>query len=256
MNHPLFDITGRVALVTGSSKGIGRAHAQGLLEAGAVVVLNARGQEALERTRDELAELTGGTVHAVAFDVTDGAAAAAGLERVAELAGPVDILVNNAGMQHRAPITEFTDEAWQALLQTNITSAFVMSRAVAPGMIERGRGKIVNICSVQTELARPGIAAYSATKGALKMLTRGLCADLAVHGIQVNGLAPGYFATELTSALVADKDFTAWVEKRTPAGRWGDVKDLVGTLVYLSSPASNFVNGQVVFVDGGMTSVL
>nr|WP_218881087.1 SDR family NAD(P)-dependent oxidoreductase [Kineosphaera limosa] len=252
----MFDITGRVALVTGSSKGIGRAHAQGLLEAGAVVVLNARGQEALERTRDELAELTGGTVHAVAFDVTDGAAAAAGLERVAELAGPVDILVNNAGMQHRAPITEFTDEAWQALLQTNITSAFVMSRAVAPGMIERGRGKIVNICSVQTELARPGIAAYSATKGALKMLTRGLCADLAVHGIQVNGLAPGYFATELTSALVADKDFTAWVEKRTPAGRWGDVKDLVGTLVYLSSPASNFVNGQVVFVDGGMTSVL
>lgn len=256
MIHPLFDITGRVALVTGSSKGIGRALAQGLLEAGAIVVLNARGEEALLRTRDELAEATGGTVHAVAFDVTDGAAAAAGLARVAELAGPVDILVNNAGMQHRAPITEFTDEAWQALLTTNLTSAFVMSRAVAPGMIERGSGKIVNICSVQTELARPGIAAYSATKGALKMLTRGLCADLAGYGIQVNGLAPGYFATELTSALVADKDFTAWVEKRTPAGRWGDVKDLVGTLVYLSSPASNFVNGQVVFVDGGMTSVL
>lgn len=123
-------------------------------------------------------------------------------------------------------------------------------------MIERGAGKIVNICSVQTELARPGIAAYSATKGALKMLTRGLCADLARYGICVNGLAPGYFTTELTSALVADRDFTAWVEKRTPAGRWGDVADLVGTLIYLSSPASNFVNGQVVFVDGGMTSVL
>lgn len=256
MIHPLFDITGQVALVTGSSKGIGRALAQGLLEAGAVVVLNARGEEALQRTRDELADLTGGTAYAVAFDVTDGAAAAAGLERIAELTGPVDILVNNAGMQHRAPITEFTDEAWQALLQTNLTSAFVMSRAVAPHMIARGSGKIVNICSVQTELARPGIAAYSATKGALKMLTRGLCADLAGSGIQVNGLAPGYFATELTSALVADADFTAWVEKRTPAGRWGDVKDLVGTLIYLSSPASNFVNGQVVFVDGGMTSVL
>lgn len=256
MSHPLFDISGRVALVTGSSKGIGRALAQGLLEAGAVVVLNARGEEALLRTRDELAAATGGQVHAVAFDVTDSASATAGLARVAELAGPVDILVNNAGMQHRAPITDFTDEAWQALWQTNVTSTFVMSRAVAAGMIERGSGKIVNICSVQTELARPGIAAYSATKGALKMLTRGLCADLAQHGIQVNGLAPGYFATELTSALVADADFTAWVQKRTPAGRWGDVKDLVGTLVYLSSPASNFVNGQVVFVDGGMTSVL
>lgn len=256
MIHPLFDITGQVALVTGSSKGIGRALAQGLLEAGAVVVLNARGEEALQRTRDELVDLTGGTAYAVAFDVTDGAAAAAGLKRIAELTGPVDILVNNAGMQHRAPITEFTDEAWEALLRTNLTSAFVMSRAVAPHMIARGSGKIVNICSVQTELARPGIAAYSATKGALKMLTRGLCADLAGSGIQVNGLAPGYFATELTSALVADADFTAWVEKRTPAGRWGDVKDLVGTLIYLSSPASNFVNGQVVFVDGGMTSVL
>ncbi len=256
MSHPLFDISGRVALVTGSSKGIGRALAQGLLEAGAVVVLNARGEEALLRTRDELAASTGGQVHAVAFDVTDSASATAGLARVEELAGPVDILVNNAGMQHRAPITDFTDEAWRALWQTNVTSAFVMSRAVAAGMIERGSGKIVNICSVQTELARPGIAAYSATKGALKMLTRGLCADLAQHGIQVNGLAPGYFATELTSALVADADFTAWVQKRTPAGRWGDVKDLVGTLVYLSSPASNFVNGQVVFVDGGMTSVL
>ncbi len=256
MIHPLFDITGRVALVTGSSKGIGRALAHGLLEAGATVVLNARSEEALLRTRDELAEATGGTVHAVAFDVTDSAAAAAGLARIEHLAGPVDILVNNAGMQHRAPITEFTDEAWQALLQTNLTSAFVMSRAVAPAMIARGSGKIVTICSVQTELARPGIAAYSATKGALKMLTRGLCADLAGYGVQVNGLAPGYFDTELTSALVADQDFTAWVEKRTPAGRWGDVADLVGTLIYLSSPASNFVNGQVVFVDGGMTSVL
>lgn len=256
MIHPLFDITGRVALVTGSSKGIGLALARGLADAGATVVLNARGEAALTRARDELTDATGGSVHAVGFDVTDSAAAARGLHRVEELAGPVDILVNNAGMQHRAPITEFTDAAWQALLTTNLTSAFVMSRAVAPGMIERGAGKIVNICSVQTELARPGIAAYSATKGALKMLTRGLCADLARYGICVNGLAPGYFATELTSALVADREFTAWVEKRTPAGRWGDVADLVGTLIYLSSPASNFVNGQVVFVDGGMTSVL
>ncbi|MGI6871984.1 SDR family oxidoreductase [Amycolatopsis sp. 3B14] len=256
MSHPLFDIRGRVALVTGSSRGIGRALAQGLAEAGCVVVLNGRDRAALDRTRAELAERTGATVHAQAFDVTDPGAVAEAIPRLEELAGPVDILVNNAGMQHRAPFTEFLTEDWHRLLETNLTSAFLVGREVARRMTARGSGKIVNICSVQSEVVRPGIAPYSATKGGLKMLTKGMCADLGPAGIQVNGLAPGYFDTELTAALVADEDFSAWVRGRTPAGRWGQVGDLVGALIFLCSPASDFVNGQLLYVDGGMTSVL
>ncbi|WP_027929132.1 SDR family oxidoreductase [Amycolatopsis thermoflava] len=256
MSHPLFDIRGRVALVTGSSRGIGRALAQGLAEAGCVVVLNGRDRAALDRTRAELAERTGATVHAQAFDVTDPGAVAEAIPRLEELAGPVDILVNNAGMQHRAPFTEFLTEDWHRLLETNLSSAFLVGREVARRMTARGSGKIVNICSVQSEVVRPGIAPYSATKGGLKMLTKGMCADLGPAGIQVNGLAPGYFDTELTAALVADEDFSAWVRGRTPAGRWGQVGDLVGALIFLCSPASDFVNGQLLYVDGGMTSVL
>ena len=168
----------------------------------------------------------------------------------------LDILVNNAGVQRRAPIAEFTDEDWNALVGTNLSSVFYLSRRVASGMIERGSGKIIQIGSVQSMLARPSIAAYSATKGAIVMLTKGLCADLAPHGIQVNAIAPGYFATELTQALVDDEQFSAWVATRTPAGRWGDTKDLVGSLVFLASGASAFVNGQTLFVDGGMTAVI
>ncbi|GAA3791123.1 SDR family oxidoreductase [Amycolatopsis tucumanensis] len=256
MSHPLFDIRGRVALVTGSSRGIGRALAHGLAEAGCVVVLNGRDRAALDRTRAELAERTGATVHAQAFDVTDPGAVAEAIPRLEELAGPVDILVNNAGMQHRAPFTEFLTEDWHRLMETNLTSAFLVGREVARRMTARGSGKIVNICSVQSEVVRPGIAPYSATKGGLKMLTKGMCADLGPAGIQVNGLAPGYFDTELTAALVADEDFSAWVRGRTPAGRWGQVGDLVGALIFLCSPASDFVNGQMLYVDGGMTSVL
>ncbi|WP_433172261.1 glucose 1-dehydrogenase [Actinoallomurus sp. CA-150999] len=251
---PLFDIEGRVALITGSSRGIGRALAQGLLEAGCTVVLNGRDEAVLARTHAELAD--SGSVFARAFDVTDSAAAADNVAAIEAEVGPIDILVNNAGTQRRAPLVDFTDDDWQRLIDTNLTSAFVMGREVARRMTPRGHGKIINICSVQSETVRPGIAPYSATKGGLKLLTKGMCADLGPSGIQVNGLGPGYFATELTEALVADEEFSAWVRGRTPAGRWGRVSDLIGALIFLASPASDFVNGQVLYVDGGMLSVL
>ncbi|MCK1814623.1 SDR family oxidoreductase [Streptomyces sp. XM4011] len=256
MSHPLFDVTGKVALVTGSSRGIGRALATGLLEAGCTVVLNGRDAATLEATRAELAGTYGDAVLAEPFDVTDSAAVASAVARIEERAGAIDILVNNTGAQRRAPFTDFTDEDWQGLLDTNLTSAFLVGREVARRMVPRGQGKIINICSLQSEAVRPGIAPYSATKGGLKMLTKGMCADLGPSGIQVNGIGPGYFDTELTSALVADEEFSAWVRKRTPAGRWGQTQDLVGALLFLASPASDFVNGQLLYVDGGMLSVL
>jgi gluconate 5-dehydrogenase len=255
MSHPMFSVAGRLALVTGSSRGIGKALAAGLLTAGSNVVLNGRDVAQLQRTRDELAD-AGGQVHTAAFDVTDSAEVSAGISRIEDEIGPIDILVNNTGVQHRAPFTEFTDADWYRLLDTNLSSAFLTGREVARRMVERRSGKIINICSLQSEVTRPGITPYAATKGALKMLTKGMCADLAGSGIGVNGIGPGYFETEMTAALVADEQFSAWVRGRTPAGRWGNVADLVGTLIFLASPASDFVNGQIIYVDGGMSSVL
>lgn len=256
MSSSLFDITGRTALVTGSSRGIGRALAHGLAEAGAQVVLNARDAAALEATADQLRARTGAAVHARPFDVTDPQAVASGIADIERTIGPIAVCVNNAGMQKRAPLVEFTDEDWQRLLATNVTSAFLVGREVARRMVPRGSGKIINIASLQSQVSRPGIAPYAATKGAIKMLTRGMCGDLAGSGICVNAIGPGYFDTELTAALVADEAFSTWVRGRTPAGRWGQVEDLVGTLIYLASDASDFVNGQIIYVDGGMLSVL
>lgn len=255
--HPLFDISGRTALVTGSSRGIGLALARGLAEAGCTVVLNGRDGERLTKAAAELnaAELPG-EVHTAVFDVTDGPSVAAGIADVEERVGPLDVLVNNAGMQLRAPLLEFTDSDWHRILNTNLTSAFLVGREAARRMTERGHGKIVNICSLQSEVVRPGIAPYAATKGALKMLTKGMCADWGPYGVQVNGLGPGYIETELTQPLVQDEEFSAWVRRRTPAGRWGRTEDLVGGVLFLASPAADFVSGQVLYVDGGMTSVL
>ncbi|MEU3980083.1 SDR family oxidoreductase [Streptomyces sp. NPDC026672] len=251
--HPLFDVSGRTALVTGSSRGIGLALARGLAEAGCTVVLNGRDAD---RLAEAAAALPGGRVHTAVFDVTDGPSVAAGIAGVEERVGPLDILVNNAGMQLRAPLLEFTEPDWHRILDTNLTSAFLVGREAARRMTERGHGKIVNICSLQSEVVRPGIAPYAATKGALKMLTKGMCADWGPHGVQVNALGPGYVETELTRPLVEDEEFSGWVRRRTPAGRWGRTEDLVGGLLFLVSPAADFVGGQVLYVDGGMTSVL
>jgi len=255
----MFDIAGSVALVTGSSRGIGRALAVGLLEAGCTVVVNGRNADALLRTRDELRELAGdgaGRVAAAPFDVTDPAAVRAAVAWIETDVGPLDILVNNTGVQSRAPFTEVTDDDWRRVVDTNLTGAFLVGREVARRMVPRGRGRIINIASLQSEVTRPGITPYAATKGAVKMLTKGMCADLAGSGIGVNAIGPGYFETELTAPLVADEGFSAWVRGRTPAGRWGRVEELVGALVFLSSPAAAFVHGQVLYVDGGMSAVL
>lgn len=254
--HQSFDVTGKVALVTGSSRGIGYALATGLAEAGAVVVLNGRGLDALERSRDQIVEATGGTVHVCEFDVTDSRQVAAAAKRVEAEVGGVEIVVNNTGVQHRSPLLDFGDDDFRRVIETNLTGAFYVGREFAREMVNRGRGKIINICSVQSELGRTGIAPYAASKGGLKMLTRGMCADWAPFGLQVNAIAPGYFDTELTAALVNDDEFSAWLVQRTPAGRWGRVEDLVGALLFLASPASDFVNGQIMYVDGGLTAVV
>ncbi len=255
MATSLFDLSGQRALVTGSSQGIGLALARGLAEAGAELVLNGRDSAKLEAAAASLTSL-GHSVTTTAFDVTDHAAAKAAVAKLESEGRPVHILINNAGMQHRGPLEDFDAGMFNQLLQTNIASVFNVAQAVSHYMIGRGAGKIINIASVQTALARPGIAPYTATKGAVANLTKGMATDWARHGLQCNALAPGYFDTPLNAALVADAEFSAWLEKRTPAGRWGDVEELVGAAVFLSSRASSFVNGHTLFVDGGITASL
>lgn len=251
MGLGIFDLSGRRTLVTGSSQGIGLALARGLAEAGAEVVLNGRDAAKLAAAA---ATLPGARV--LAFDATDHAAARAAVDGFETDIGPLDILVNNAGMQHRAPLEDFPPEAFERLLHTNISSVFNVGQAAARHMIARGRGKIINIASVQTALARPGIAPYTATKGAVGNLTKGMATDWAKYGLNCNAIAPGYFDTPLNAALVADPAFSTWLEKRTPAGRWGRVEELVGACIFLASDASSFVNGHILYVDGGITASL
>ncbi|QJF52541.1 SDR family oxidoreductase [Roseobacter ponti] len=252
MSLSLFDLSGKRALITGSSQGIGFALAKGLQEAGAEIVLNGRDADKLGVAAEDL----GGNPHLLPFDVTDHDAVRTAVDGFEEETGAIDILVNNAGMQHRTPLEDFPADAFDRLMQTNIASVFHVGQACARHMIRRGAGKIVNIASVQTALARPGIAPYTMTKGAVANLTKGMATDWAKYGLQCNGLAPGYFDTPLNAALVADPEFSAWLEKRTPAGRWGNVDELVGTCIFLASGASSFVNGTTVFVDGGITASL
>jgi gluconate 5-dehydrogenase len=256
MSSSLFDLTGRLALVTGSSRGLGRSLAIALAESGAHVIVHGRDASTVTTTQDAIEESTGTRPAAALFDVTDAKAVEEALAGLVAEHGVPDILVNNAGVQKRAPFTEFSVEDWDAVVSTNLSSVFYVSRFVAPGMVERGSGKIINIASVQSMLARQTIAPYSASKGGVAQLSRGMAADLARHNVQVNTLSPGYFATEMNTALWQDETFDAWLKQRTPAQRWGRIEELHGTLVYLSSAASDFVSGQNIFVDGGMTSVV
>lgn len=250
----LFKLEGKRALITGASRGIGLVLAAGLGLAGATVVINGRNSARTEAAAQSLRE-QGVQVETAVFDVTNPELVKRGVAALLET-GPIDILINNAGIQRRAPLEQFDNEDWRTIVDTNLSSIFYVSKEVVRGMIERQAGKIINICSVQSELGRATIAPYSATKGAVKMLTKGMCADWARYNIQINGLAPGYFATEMNKALVDDETFSNWLCQRTPAHRWGNVEELIGAAVFFSSTASSFVNGQVLLVDGGLTSVV
>ena len=251
----LFDLSGQTALVTGSSMGIGFALARGLAQAGARVILNARNPERLEEARKTLSD-EGHQIDTLSFDVTDAEEVKTAVDGYEATQGPISILINNAGMQFRTPLDEYPIDTFDTLMRTNVNSLFYVSQAVARHMISRGYGKIVNIASVQTAMARPGIAPYTASKGAVANLTKGMATDWARHGLTCNAIAPGYFDTPLNAALVADPEFCAWISKRTPTGRWGQIDELVGACVFLTSSASSFVNGQTLFVDGGMTACL
>lgn len=251
MGLELFDLSGKSALVTGSSQGIGFTLAGGLQQAGARVILNGRDQAKLNAAAGELDGAA-----TLAFDATEHAAVRAAVDKHEAEHGAIDILVNNAGMQHRAPLEEFEPAAFEHLMRTNVSSVFNVGQAVARHMIQRGGGKIINIASVQTQLARPGIAPYTASKGAVANLTKGMATDWAQYGLNINAIAPGYFDTPLNAALVADKEFSAWLAKRTPQGRWGNLDELVGACIFLASPAASFVNGHTLFVDGGITASL
>ena len=250
-----FRLDGRLALLTGSSSGIGLALARGLGQAGARLVLNGRDAGKLASSASAL-RAEGLTVFEVAFDVTDRTACDTAVARIEAQIGAIDILVNNAGLQRRGAFHEFAPADWGAVMRTNVDSMFFVGQAVARQMVPRGRGRIINICSVQSELGRPGIAPYAASKGAVKMLTKGMAIDLGPFGITVNGIGPGYFKTELTQKLVDDPSFSAWLINRTPSRRWGEVEDLAPAAVFLASDAGRFVNGHILYVDGGVTATL
>jgi gluconate 5-dehydrogenase len=251
----LFDLGGRTALITGSSQGIGLALARGLLESGARVVINGRDEAKLAGVAESLGGAKAG-VHTAAFDVTKGSEVDKAVGRIEAEVAPIDILINNAGITRRAPLVEMTDLQWHEVLDTNLTSAFLLARAVAPRMIARKAGKVINICSLMSEVGRATVGNYAAAKGGLKMLTRSMAVEWAKSNVQVNGIGPGYFMTELTKPLVENAEFTKWLCARTPAGRWGRPEELVGAAVFLASRASDFVNGQIVYVDGGLLAAL
>jgi gluconate 5-dehydrogenase len=250
--HP-FDLSGRRALVTGGGGGLGLAIARGLASAGAHVVLNGRNRDKLDAAQKSLAS-DGLTAHVAAFDVTDASAVNDAVEDIEHRIGPLDIVVNNAAMNRRQPLADVSDEHWRELMAANLDAPFFVARAVIPGMKTRRSGKIVNICSLASDIGRPNIGPYAASKGGLRMLTRALAVELAPHNVQVNGIAPGFFKTDMNAPLIADAEFSAWVARRTPAGRWGEPPEIAGAAVFLASSAADYVTGAILFVDGGFSA--
>lgn len=255
MTADLFSLAGRVVLITGSTRGLGWAMANAVARAGATVVLNGRGADGVEARRAELAE-AGVTAEGAPFDVADPDAAAAGVRAVAERHGRIDGLINNAGIQHRRPLQEFAHEDFVRVLDTNLTACFTMAREVARVMEARGSGRIVNIASIMGPLARPGIIAYTAAKGGVASLTRALAVELGPKGVNCNAIAPGFFATEMNTALTQDAEFSAFIARRTPLARWGRPEEIAGAAVFLLSDAASYVNGHVLAVDGGLMAAV
>ena len=253
MSLELFNLKGKLALITGSGRGIGFTLAKGLAEAGSTVVLNDIDRERLDNAVSLLKE-EGLKAYGVVFDVRDEEEIGKQIQWIEEKIGSINILINNAGIQIRAPLEKFNSSDWQRILDINLTGAFLTSKAVVQGMIRNKSGKIINICSIQSELARPTIAPYTASKGGLRNLTRGMATDWGKYNIQTNGIAPGYFKTEMTKSLYEDKEFDAWLCSRVPANRWGDPEELVGAAIFLASKASDYVNGHIIYVDGGLLS--
>jgi gluconate 5-dehydrogenase len=247
----MFDVSSKTALITGSSEGLGFAFARGLAKAGACVIINGRNPEKLEQAAQTLSQ-EGLDVICACFDVTDKKGVDAAVADLLRRVEKIDILVNNAGTNLRAPLEEFTEDDWDTIMTVNLKGAYLVAQAVAKNMIQHASGKIINICSMQSELSRETIAPYAASKGGLKMLTKGMAVDWARYNIQINGLGPGYFKTELTRPLYEDPEYDAWLCSRTPSHRWGEPDELLGALIFLCSDASNYVNGQIIYVDGGL----
>ena len=255
MSHPLFNLKGKTALITGSSRGLGRAIAEGLAQAGARIIVNGTQAERTIAAQKEL-QAAGFDAEALVFDVTDEQAVTQAFQDLDQRQISVDILVNNAGIQLRKPMLELTTPEWNKVIDTNLTSCFVIGREAAKRMIARGHGKVINIASLTSELARATVAPYTVAKGGIKMLTKAMASEWAVHGLQANAIGPGYMITDMNQVLIDNPTFDAWVKGRTPAKRWGKPEELVGAAIFLASEASNYVNGQVIYVDGGMISVL